>query len=170
MQNFDWAKSRSNVMRIAMLFIVVVLRSYVGMIMVFSWKSGYWIWVSVICVVLGKLLGGMLSDRIGPKAASAVSLGGACILFMFSHNPVAGTAAILCFNMTMPITLWSAAGKMKGCKGFAFGLLTFALFIGFLPVWAGCRHILSCGVGYGIWSLISLVLLLIGIKGETYDS
>ena len=37
----------------------------------------------------------------------------------------------------MPLTLYGAARLLPGAKGFAFGLLTFALFLGFLPVYAG---------------------------------
>ena len=39
--------------------------------------------------------------------------------------------------MTMPITLWAAARLMPGGKGFAFGLLTFALFLGYIPTALG---------------------------------
>ena len=48
--------------------------------------------------------------------------------------PVWGTAAVLLFNMTMPLTLWAAARLLPQARGFAFGLLTFGLFLGFLPV------------------------------------
>ena len=42
--------------------------------------------------------------------------------------------------MTMPMTLWAAAQLLQGAKGFGFGLLTFALFVGYLPVYlAGPR-------------------------------
>jgi len=120
------------------LFIVVCLRSYVGLAQSFSWKgTGYWGIALVCAAVLGKTAGGFLSDRRGPLKASVFTLSGAALLFLFPQTPVAGVASVLLFNMTMPITLWIMAGVFPGAKGFSFGLLTFALFLGFLPVYLG---------------------------------
>ena len=60
------------------------------------------------------------------------------------------------FNMTMPVTLHRAAMLLPGHRGFAFGLLTFGLFLGFLPAAFGRGELLPLPV----WSVISLALLL----------
>ena len=77
-----------------------------------------------------------------------------------------GTAAVFLFNMTMPITLWAAARLIPGAKGFAFGLLTFALFLGFLPTWLGWPSVLIQPWAMALTALVSAILLLLGLKGE----
>ena len=81
----------------------------------------------------GKALGGFVSDRFGKEKTAAVSMVLAAVLYLFSNNIVCGLAAILIFNMSMPITLRAAADIFKGGRGFSFGLLTFALFLGYVP-------------------------------------
>jgi len=156
---------------IACLFIVVCMRSYVGMALSFPWKGqGQWGLILVCAVVLGKAAGGFLADWFGAKKAAILSLGLAALLFLFSDYPAAGVLAVLLFNMTMPITLWAIAQKMKGCKGFAFGILTFGLFLGFLPVYfqMNAPMALPVSVGFAAASVLSLVLLLSGLhKVET---
>lgn len=145
-------------------FLVVVLRSYLGLVLSFPCKTGPWVFWTVCAVVLGKAAGGFLGDRLGMVRAAAVSLGLSAVLFCFSSIPLAGTVAVFLFNMTMPITLWAAAQLLPGGKGFAFGMLTFALFLGFLPVWLGWPALLQSGLGYAIGAVCSLVLLVLGLK------
>ena len=145
-------------------FLVVVLRSYIGMILSFSWKNGVWSSVLICAIVLGKAAGGFLGDRMGMLRASVWSLGGAAALFCLSEYPAAGVLAVFLFNMTMPITLWAAARLMPGAKGFAFGMLTFALFLGFLPVYLGWPVALTGGLGYALGAVCSLALLVLGLR------
>ena len=79
-------------------------------------------------------------DRLGPRRASAGSLGLAAVCYLACALPGPGLLAVFLFNMTMPVTLWAAARTLPGAKGFTFGLLTFALFLGFLPSFLGCLH------------------------------
>lgn len=139
------------------LFTVVCLRSYGGIIMEFSWKIGTWAWIFAACVVLGKALGGFLADSIGSLKASILSLGLAGVLFLFSNIPACGVAAILLFNMSMPITLHAAANELGDHKGAAFGLLTLALFLGMLPIYAGAS---GTNIVYGLICAASIALLL----------
>jgi FSR family fosmidomycin resistance protein-like MFS transporter len=145
------------------LFLVVCLRSLLGFLFVFPWKTGAWSVAAACAVVLGKAAGGYLSDRAGMKWASVGSLGLAVLGFLLSANPLCGVLAIFFFNMTMPITLRAAADALPGMKGFSFGLLTFALFLGFLPAWAGA---LSSAAGWllALGALLSLALLLPGLR------
>lgn len=148
------------------LFLVVVLRSYMGANQAFAWKSqGQWALVLTLALALGKAGGGLLSDRLGPRRAAGGSLLLAAALYLLSDLPLAGTAAVFLFNMTMPITLWAMARAMPGAKGFTFGLLTFALFLGFLPSWLGWPSILAGPGAYAAVSLVSLCLLWPGLKG-----
>ena len=145
------------------LFLVVCLRSYLGFLFSFPWKTGIWAVAAVCGVVLGKTAGGYIADLLGAKWASAASLGLAAALFLLSGNPLCGTLAIFLFNMSMPITLRAAADALPGMPGFSFGLLTFALFLGFLPTWLGLPF------PPGAWFLalgaaLSLGLLLPGLR------
>lgn len=148
----------------ACLFLVVCLRSYVGMTLAFPWKKeGAWGLILVCAVVLGKMAGGILADALGALKTTVVSLGAASILFLFSGYPAAGTAAVFLFNMTMPVTLWAVARILPGIKGFTFGLLTFGLFLGFIPVYLGIDPLISGGGGFAAASAVSLALLCAGL-------
>lgn len=141
------------------LFLVVCLRSYMGLLFAFPWKNGLWAVLLVCGVVLGKTLGGILADRFGAARTAAVSLLLCALLFFFADNPLPGTIAVLLFNMTMPLTLGELARRMPGAKGFAFGLLTFALFLGFVPVYLGFPGFAGNAVFTG-GAVLSLMLLL----------
>ncbi|MGM9593957.1 MAG: hypothetical protein ACI3U8_06350 [Candidatus Onthomonas sp.] len=150
--------------RALLLFLVVVLRSYGGMLAGFSWKEGIFILLSVAAVVLGKTAGGFACDRIGAKATAVLSLLTAGALFAFgSASPAAGLLGLFLFNMTMPVTLWALAQIMPGCRAFSFGLLTFGLFLGFLPLYLGWESL--SGPALGIVALLSCLLLLPGLDG-----
>lgn len=149
------------------LTVVVILRSYMGFNQTLPWKgTGHWGLVVVLALVLGKASGGFLCDWLGPKRAAAVSLGLSALCYLFSGSPVLGTAAVFLFNMTMPVTLWAAARLMPGGKGFAFGLLTFGLFIGFLPTWLGWPSLLTEPWAMALAAVASAALLLLGLRGE----
>ncbi len=163
--SFKDMNSPAFMLAVISLFMVVCLRSYVGMLLNFPWKAERSWGIILICaIVLGKAGGGILADKIGSVKASILSLGLAAFLFMFSQYPVAGILAVFLFNMTMPITLWAMARILPGAKGFSFGLLTFGLFLGFIPVYLGLNPILHTSIGFAIASLVSLVLLLAGIR------
>ena len=106
---------------------------------------------------------GFLGDWLGMRRGAMVSLGMSGLLFLVSGNPLAGTAAVFLFNMTMPMTLWAAAKRLPGGKGFAFGTLTFALFLGFFPAYLGWE-LPSGSVTYALGAVLSLVLLWMGLK------
>lgn len=146
------------------LLLVVCLRSYLGLVMAFPWKTqGHWGLALIGAVVIGKCAGGFLAARVGTMRASLLSLGLASVLFPMATWPVAGVAAVLLFNMTMPITLWALARIFENAKGFAFGLLCFGLFLGYLPVVFGVAAV-SFGWGYALVALSSLPLMWLGLR------
>ncbi len=148
----------------------VVLRSYAGCMAAFSWKSTYLLALSAVCaVVLGKMLGGIIGDRAGFVRTAAISLliAAGSFLVSFAH-PLAGFIALLCFNMTMPLTLTALANLLPHNKGLAFGILTAALFVGGLPAFWGVKFLAS-GTGLCLISLVSAVLLIPSLYyGEKY--
>ena len=149
----------------ACFFLVVCLRSFMGLAMNLSWKSIVsWGAVLVCAVAFGKAAGGLLSDKFGMNKTAIFSLGLAALLFFFVQTPISGVAAIFLFNMTMPITLWCMARIFPDAKGFSFGLLTFALFLGFLPVYLGVKIPQNASWLFALGAVISLAFLWIGLR------
>lgn len=154
---------------VACLFAVVVLRSYLGMIQDFTWKDSIDAgMILAAAAALGKAAGGFLTDIAGVKKTAAVSVVTAGVLYLFSSHPAAGILAVFFWNMTMPVTLWAVARILPGAKGFSFGLLTFALFLGFCPSYLGSLAFTELfgrpEIGLGILCGVSLVLL----RGGSY--
>ena len=80
-----------------------------------------------------------------------------------------GILALLLFNMTMPMTLYLLAEHLPHLPGFSFGLLTFGLFLGFLPVYAELSLPLPGGQFGFLISLVSAFLLIFGLKAVKAD-
>ena len=125
-----------------------------------------------MAVVLGKALGGFFGDRYGYMKTSVVSLMISLVCFVFSFNYwLAGVVGLLCFNMTMPLTLTAIASVSNQKYGFSFGLTTFALAIGFIPTifgadsWFSVRMLLiSVSLSLSMM-VLGYVLLLKSTKG-----
>lgn len=140
--SFDIPRLSSNtLLAIALLSLVVALRSYAGMVMAFPWKSEMLLLVfSILGVFAGKALGGVVADRIGFRTTAIFSLIAAATLFVPSWEiPVMGLLGVFFFNFTMSITLASLANILPNAKGTAFGLASFSLAVGALPALAGFR-------------------------------
>ncbi len=148
------------------LFLVVCIRSYVGMTLNFPWKAqrSYSLWL-LLALALGKAVGGVLADWLGDRETAVLSLLASALLFVFHNEPVCGILSVFFFNMSMPITLGAVTRILPEHKGFGFGLLTFGLFIGFLPVIFGRTQLLTLPWGYCASALFSAVILFIGLGG-----
>ena len=145
------------------LFLAVVLRSYIGMAVTFPWKTTTFAAVlSTLAIVFGKAAGGFFAARFGCLKTAAICLPAAAALYLFSGCMPAGAAALFLFNMTMPITLYLLIRKLPQYPGFSFGLLTFGLFLGFLPEYYGLRA-LRGGVLGCAGSLMMLLILAAGV-------
>ena len=86
---------------------------------------------------------------------TAASLLLAAAGFWLGDVPVFGLLALLCFNMTMPLTLYALWRRFPGYPGTVFGSLTVALFVGFLPAAFG----VELPIGGVLGSILSLFLL-----------
>ena len=158
----------------------VILRSYSGMIQNFPWKetlvgSGL---ILAGAVVLGKMAGGVLADKLGIQRIAYRSMCAAAVGFLCLVYPAAGILAVFFWNMSMPLTLWAVSKVFPGAKGFGFGLLTFGLFVGFCPAWLGGSSVggpvqsgirfmagnASSPVGMALMAVVSLLLLGWGLK------
>lgn len=159
--------NKKEMLIIICLIITVCIRSYVGTTLAFGWRSDFILdLLFVLGVILGKILGGILGDKYGFIKVSVCSLVISAILFVGAFdNSMCGILAVLLFNMTMPITLTSLANIFDKNKGLAFGLLTFALFLGAMPVFFGYADILFNPVGLFAITIISAIILFVGLKG-----
>ena len=93
------------------------------------------------------------------KKTVVFSLLMSALAYLFGNNIIAGLLALFFFNMTMPLTLYLLVRNMSDMPGLAFGILTFALFLGYLPVhWGYLWKEAPSPLGV-IASLISLFLL-----------
>ncbi len=155
LENFPEPTKKAPVPLILCCFAVVVLRSFVGFQVVFPWKTGWLAFAAVAAVVLGKMAGGVLAARFGAKRVTMVSLSAAAICFALGEIPVFGLCALLCFNMTMPLTLYALWRRFPRYPGAVFGSLTLALFLGFLPAAYG----ISIPINGVFASFLSLLLL-----------
>lgn len=147
--------------------IVVILRSYVGLAVTFSWKNtaigGLF---AVLAVVFGKVAGGFAAARFGSLKTAALSLALAAACYLYSESCPVGLAALFFFNMTMPVTLYLLVRVCLPLGGFAFGLLAFALFLGYLPVYFGWQLGVGGAASGCAGSILSLLFLLYGmLKG-----
>ena len=155
--------SFNTLLAIALLSLVVALRSYAGMVMAFPWKSEMLLLVlSILGVFAGKALGGMVADRIGFRTTAIFSLIVAATLFVPSWEiPVMGLLGVFFFNFTMSITLASLANILPNAKGTAFGLASFSLAVGALPALAGFR--IEHPAMLSAMSLVSALALGVGL-------
>jgi FSR family fosmidomycin resistance protein-like MFS transporter len=166
--SFDMPKN--GLWLLILLFLVVVLRSFMGTTQAFStgnlfsgsdsWRSGL---VPVLCLAAGKAYGGFHGDRNGHIPTAILSLGICAIFLFFPLHPLLTLAALFLFNMSMPLTLFASARILKGAKGTAFGLLTAALFMGIVPFFLGLSVPVS-NVLYGAIAAISGVMLAVGLR------
>lgn len=172
--------SGRTLMAAACFLAAVILRSYSGMIQNFPWKetlagSGF---ILAGAVVLGKMAGGVLADKLGIQRTAFRSMCAAAVGFLCLVYPAAGILAVFFWNMSMPLALWAVSKVFPGAKGFGFGLLTFGLFVGFCPAWLGGSSVggpvqsgirfmagnASSPVGMALMAVVSLLLLGWGLK------
>lgn len=149
----------------ACVFLVVILRSYIGMAVTFPWKTtAFAVAASTLAVVCGKAAGGFLAARIGILRTVVLSLTAAAVFYLFSGSILAGILALFLFNMTMPVTLYLLIRRLPLFPGFSFGFLTFGLFLGFLPAYLQLSTWQNSSMIGCIGSVLSLLILACGVQ------
>ena len=151
---------RPEVLPVLFCMAVVILRSHIGLTVGFPWKTGITAGtLTVLAVAGGKMAGGFAAAKWGLRKTAAVSLALAALCYLFSAFMPLGLAATFLFNMTMPLTLYWMICRMPERPGFAFGFLTFALFLGFLPGYFGLVQTFAGNIAGCAGSILSLLLL-----------
>ena len=140
---------------------VVIIRSLTGLSVAFSWKdTTLEIILCTVALAAGKCAGGFAQAEFGMKKTIIVTLALSAVCYLLSDIEVFGILALFLFNMTMPLTLYMLARKLPQAVGLAFGILTFGLFIGYLPYVFGLLEGVSGQLIGFIGSILSLVILL----------
>ena len=113
----------------------VAIRSLVGFSVAYPWATGWQqALLLTLAVFLGKALGGALGDRFGWRTVTVAGLLVSSPLLAFGAGiPALALAGVLCFNLTMAITLAGLARMLPGYEGLAFGLTTTAIVVGLAP-------------------------------------
>lgn len=149
------------------LSLVVVIRSMAGLAMKFSWKSGVlMIMLSAVAAAGGKAAGGFLAAKLNMRRAAVLSLLLAAECFYESSAAAAGLLGLFLFNMSMPMTLYGLKRRMPSMPGFAFGILTFALFIGYLLAYIPALSAVDSSLMGIIASLLSMAMLAVVLREE----
>lgn len=124
---------------VSLILIPIIVRSLIGLSMDFPWRENQnLLWMLIAAIALGKVFGGMLSDKFGLfKVGVGGMLVSAPLLAFFHSVPLLGILGVFVLNFTMPVTLIAIWSLMPNRRGLSFGLTTAALFVGALPVILG---------------------------------
>ena len=116
------------------LLIAVMTRAIGGAVAAGSGQTVFWHSLLVVsCVFAGKSLGGAVSDRIGIRKMTVVSIPLAAILILIADRSfAAGAAGQFLLNLSMPVTLFLVYRCLPTAPGFAFGLAASVLWPGTL--------------------------------------
>ncbi len=118
----------------AMIIAAIAIRSFVGFAAPVPEHEGRFDWIlPAAAAFAGKFSGGILADYISPKiAAPAALMISVPLFFLGSERYYLLVAALFFFNIAMAVTLCELARRLPGREGFAFGLSTSALLLGYL--------------------------------------
>ncbi len=156
---------RKLVLGMACMFVTVLLRSYMGTVLGYSFLRGFWLALAFsVGIFGGKFFGGSLADRFGTLRFSTVAQVLCVILFILSAwVPLLALPAIFLFNTTMAVTATSLYRALPAYPGTMFGLTTLALYLGVLPKLLGWQTPFFSWWGLGLLSLLSAAALLGGL-------
>ncbi len=147
------------------MFLTVLLRSYMGTVLGYSFLSNVWLaLVFTLCIFGGKFFGGSLADRFGTLRFSTAAQILCILLFVLSvWVPLLALPAIFLFNTTMAVTATQLYKALPQYPGTMFGITTFALYLGVLPRLLKWENIFFNWWGLGLLSLLSAAALLGGL-------
>lgn len=140
---FDFSKSpcehqlatKPACITVLVLFSVVFIRAYIGYGLPTAWNQT--VPQTILLYVfmgLGKMAGGILSDRFGARKVGVISCLAAVPMLLLSNNIMwLSLLGVACFSMTMAISLGGLVSVMPAHPGVAFGITTLGLLLGSAP-------------------------------------
>ena len=135
--NFNYVKEKINPFLVIILAtFVVIVRGYMGYRIPSSWSTTTMHTVLLFVTMgLGKIIGGILADTIGLKKVANIStLLALPFIILGNNNMIISLIGIMCFSMTMSITLAIMVSVLKKNPGLAFGFTTIGLALGTFPI------------------------------------
>jgi FSR family fosmidomycin resistance protein-like MFS transporter len=153
----------------------VTVRSVVGGTIAGTWRgvSTEVMMVLAFAACGGKMLGGIVSDRLGWTTISVGALVlSAPLITVLVGTPAGAVVGMLLFQMTMPVTLKAMHHVLPSRPGLAFGIPCLALIIGALPGLLGYGHLFrSWPLVAGLAALSTLLIfgglhLLVRVGGS----
>ena len=124
-----------DILSIALLIgISIIVRSIGGTAIQYTWKQGFMLgFLYSVLIMLGKMFGGFIGDRIELKKTAVGSLALACISLMLGFKiPFFGFLGIFLFNVPMSITLLILEKCNTKNIATMVGSNTLFLFLGYL--------------------------------------
>lgn len=121
---------------IAAAFVITTVRSFLAYAIPIAWKKELWQDFLLFFVMgAGKAAGGYFADRFGARKTGVVStLLAVPFLIAGDNNMVVSVTGVFLFSMTMCITFEMILSVLPKNPGLSFGITTFALFCGVVPV------------------------------------
>lgn len=151
---------------IILIMLSVCIRSFIGLSFDFVTKDNFnLLLILVLATAFGKLIGGFLADKFGMYNTAVIGLLLSVIFLKFSYIPLLTIFGMFFFNLTMPVTLTALANMMPEYKGFAFGLSTLALLLGFFPVMSGFKVSQSIFIA----EIIIISAIITGVALKLYE-
>lgn len=119
---------------VIILSLAVTIRAIIGKAAPPLFEATTFVLVGIgVFSTLGKIIGGILADKIGIRLTVWITLPLAFVGYLcFRENSIIYLCSTLLFNTTMPITLFLSNQNMKQREGLSFGILAFTLFPGYL--------------------------------------
>jgi len=130
---FGITREENKDLSLILVIVSLCIRGYIGFTFSFSWDYKYKIIFLTAMVVLGKILGGVLSDRFGSYKVAIISSVVSAVCFILADvHFLFGLSALLCTNMVMVHSLVCVSDLLPDKTGLAFGIIPFGLYAGFL--------------------------------------
>ena len=167
------AAERSDIAIIVILGLVVVVRSYIGYGLPTAWNQSTIQTICLFCFMgLGKMLGGIFSDLLGPRRVGIFTcLAAIPLLLVSNHIMWLSLIAVALFSMTMAITLGGLVSVLPHNPGIAFGITTIGLLVGSLPTFFwGMPGRTVCNILIAVMSVLAAAGLWYCLKPDEKHS
>ena len=148
---------------------VVAVRGYLAYSIPTGWSvNTFHLIILYSYMGLGKMFGGIVVDKLGYKPATIISILGALPFLLLGNNlPLISLTGVFLYSMSMPITIGMAYSKFKNSPGFAFGITTIGLFIGFCPeFFFSVNTLIAQQIVVSVLSIIVFILIFISLNKE----
>ena len=134
-RGFDMAAPVEDLPLVVLTTLSVAVRAYVAYAIPMSWNQAPWQSVLLFVTMgVGKAMGGVLSDLIGPRRTALWSLGLSIPLLCLGDRVMAvSLLGVALFSMTMPVSVGVLVSRYPKNVGLCFGITTVGLFLGTAP-------------------------------------